>query len=347
MWLPTWWILSPIISVNGIDNLFFKHFIVMNLNRRNILLGFLICLFLIPGLCTDRLRAQELNCKLNIVTTKITSGDKTVFETLQKSLNQFLNGRRWSKFRFQSAERIPCSMTIDVQEYNSSTGQITAYLSVQMQRPCFKSTYSSTLLNIIDKDFSFTYQKNDPIEYNDNSIGTNLTATLAFYAYIILGNYFDSGVPRGGDVFFERANNIVLQAQGLAEKGWKASERNDNNRYYIAENYVNSNYQAIHEVIYRYYRLGMDMMFDDPATARTNILEAMEKLNELKKQRQNLACITLFMTSRSDELVNIFQPAAQEEKQRATDLFNQIDPSNVETYKKIMGSGTQGGMIMR
>lgn len=318
----------------------------MNLKRRDIL-GLLIGVLLGLGLCTSGLSAQELNCKLNIVTTKITSGDKTVFESLQKSLNQFMNGRRWTKFRFQSSERIPCSMTIDVQEYNSGTGQITAYLSVQMQRPCFKSSYSSTLLNIIDKDFSFTYQKNDPIEYNDNSIGTNLTATLAFYAYIILGNYFDSGAPRGGDIFFERANNIVMQAQGFSEKGWKASERNDNNRYRIAENYVNSNYQAIHEVIYRYYRLGMDMMFDDPATARTNILDAMEKLQELKKQRQSLACITLFMASRADELVNIFQPAAQEEKQRATDLFNSIDPSNIETYKKIMGGGSQGATIMR
>lgn len=298
------------------------------------------CVWTGLSLCAGKLSAQELDCKLNIVTTKITSGDKTVFDVLSKALNQFMNGRRWTKIRFQSQERIPCTMTIDVQEYNSSTGQIKAYLSVQLLRPCFKSTYSSTLLNLVDRDFSFQYVKNDPIDYNDNSIGTNLTATLAFYAYIIIGNYFDSFAPRGGDIFYDRANNIVMQAQGFADLGWKASERNDKNRYRIAESYVNSNYQAIHEVLYRYFRLGMDMMFDDPATARGNILDAMTQLNELRKQRSSLPCISIFMESRADELVNIFQPATQEEKQRATDLFTELDASNVTTYRKIMSAST-------
>lgn len=291
-----------------------------------------LCLFLFP----HALRAQELDCKVNVVSTKITSGDKTVFDVLSKALNQFMNGRRWTNIRFQAQEKIPCSMTIDIQEYNSGSGQVKAYLSVQLRRPCFKSTYSSTLLNIIDKDFSFQYVKNDPLDYNDNSIGSNLTATMAFYAYVILGNYFDSFAPRGGSVFYDRANNIVMQAQSLAEQGWRSSERNDKNRYWIAESYNNANYQAIHEVIYRYFRLGMDMMFDDPATARKNILEAMTQLGALKKQKPNLACIQLFMESRADELVNIYQPAAQEEKQKATDLFISLDAANVTTYKKIL-----------
>lgn len=286
------------------------------------------------------LQGQELDCKVNVVSTKITSGDKSVFEVLSKALNQFMNGRRWTNIRFQAQEKIPCSMTIDIQEYNSGNGQVKAYLSVQLLRPCFKSTYSSTLLNVIDRDFSFQYVKNDPLDYNDNSIGSNLTATLAFYAYIILGNYFDSFAPRGGAVFFDRANQIVMQAQSFAEQGWRSSERNDKNRYWISESYNNANYQAIHEVLYRYFRLGMDMMYDDPATARANILQAMEQLAQLRKQRPGLACIQLFMESRADELVNIYQPAAQAEKQEATDLFISLDAANVATYKRILSGNT-------
>ena len=208
---------------------------------------YILWLLLLTGVVIPSLSAQELDCRLSVSTGKITTGDKTVFDDLSKVLNQFVNGRKWTNIRFQAQEKIPCSMTVDIQEYNSGTGQVKAYLSVQLRRPCFKSTYSSTLLNIVDKDFSFRYMKNDPIEYNDNSIGTNLTATLAFYVYIILGNYFDSFAPRGGAVFFERAQNIVLQAQSLSEQGWRASEKNDKNRYWIAENYNNGNYQAIHE----------------------------------------------------------------------------------------------------
>lgn len=297
----------------------------------------LFCCLVILGITTPKLSAQELDCRLSVVSTKITSGDKTVFDVLSKALNQFVNGRKWTNIQFQSQERIPCSMTIDIQEYNQSTGQIKAYLSVQLRRQCFKSTYTSTMLNIIDKDFSFRYIKNDPLEYNDNSIGTNLTATIAFYAYIILGNYMDSGYPRGGESFFERAQNIVMQAQSLNEQGWRPSEKNDKNRYWIAENYNNGNYQAIHEVIYRYFRLGMDMMYDHPDQGRTNILEAVSQLNALKRMRNNLACVQLFLESRADELVNLFQPAPQEERQKAVDLFVEVDPSNVAQYRKIAG----------
>ena len=289
-----------------------------------------------PGIRNEA-RAQELNCTLNVVSTKITSGDKTVFEDLSKALNQFVNTRRWTKMRFQSQERIPCSMTLDIQEYNSNTGQMKAYLSVQLRRPCFKSTYSSTVFNLIDRDLSFRYMKNDPLNYTDNSIGSNLTATMAFYVYIILGNYFDSFAPDGGSIFYTQAQNIVMQAQSFAEEGWRSSERNDNNRYWIADSYNNGNYEAIHEALYRYYRLGMDMMFDDPATARTNILQAMEQIRDLNKRKTGgLACVQLFMESRADELVNIYQPAGQDEKQRATDLFIDIEPSKIDTYKKIM-----------
>lgn len=296
----------------------------------------LLCCLSCVVLASHKASAQELDCRLSVVSTKITTGDKTVFDVLTKALNQFVNGRKWSNIPFQSQERIPCSMTIDIQEYNQGTGQIKAYLSVQLRRPCFKSTYSSTMLNIIDKDFTFRYVKNDPLEYNDNSIGTNLTATIAFYAYIILGNYMDSGYPRGGEVFFERAQNIVMQAQSLNEQGWRPSEKNDRNRYWIAENYNNGNYQAIHEVLYRYFRLGMDMMYDNSDQARVNILQAFTQLNGLKKMRNNLVCVQLFLESRADELVNIFQPAPQEERQKAVDLFVEADPSNVAQYRKIM-----------
>lgn len=293
-------------------------------------------LFLCATLFFSRLSAQELDCRLTVVSTKITSGDKSVFDVLSKALNQFVNGRKWSKIPFQTQERIPCAMTIDIQEYNQGTGQMKAYISVQLRRPCYKSTYSSTMLNIVDKDFSFRYMKNDPLEFGDNSIGTNLTATIAFYAYIILGNYMDSGYPRGGETFFERAQNIVMQAQSLNEQGWRSGEKNDKNRYWIAENYTNGNYQMIHEVIYRYYRLGMDMMYDNPEQARTNILQAITQLNSLKKMRSSLACVQLFMESKSDELVNIFQPAPQAEKQKAVNLFVEVDAANVTQYRKIL-----------
>ncbi|MEG1498272.1 MAG: DUF4835 family protein [Bacteroidales bacterium] len=287
-------------------------------------------------------QGQDLDCTLKINTTKITSaGDKALFTTLEKALMQLVNGRQWSNIKMASQERIPCNITIDVQEWDPNTSQIKAYISVQLRRPVYNASYNTNVLNVLDRDLSFKYAQNDPIEYSDNAITSNLTATIAFYCYVILGNYFDSFAPRAGDVFFNKAQNIVNQAQALGETGWKGRDRNSRNRYWIAENYTNGNYSSIHEIIYEYYRKGLDMMYQDPATARNNIYNALLKIKPLNEMKNGLPCKQLFLEPKVEELINIFTPAKAEEKQKVVDLLIEIDASNIQKYRKILGGNTQ------
>lgn len=290
------------------------------------------------------LTAQELDCKLTVNTantntntdqTALTATGKAALEELERLLLQFVNARKWSNFMFKASERIPCNITIDIQSYNSSTGEGTAYLSVYAGRPVFNSSYSSTLLNIMDRDLRFRYLKGDPIDFTDNSIGDDLSASLAFYAYIILGVYFDSFGSRSGELFFNKARHIVTQAQSLDPKAWQAGSSSTRNRYWIAENFTNGNYAEIHDVLYTYHRQGLDLMYEDENLALENIVESLEILKKLDEKKSNLHIKQLFMEAKVDELVNLFSVYNEEEKQKIVDLLSSIDPSNIVKYRKI------------
>ncbi|MDE7149836.1 MAG: DUF4835 family protein, partial [Bacteroidales bacterium] len=288
------------------------------------------------GVGGSALRAQELNCTFQVVTSKIQSGDKKVFQTLQDALSAFVNGQKWTNLQVGAGEKIPCSMTMEVQERDNTTGTTKAYLTVQARRPVYNASYQTNLLNVVDRDFTFTYSEFDPIEFSDNNISSNLTAVVAYYAYLIIGLYLDSFAPSAGEVCMGKADNVVSLCQSMSETGWKAGERNNRNRYWMIENYMNGNYGAIHQVLYLYHRKGIDLMYGSPAEGRAGILQALAELKALNDTRNGLPCKLLFMEAKSDELVSMFSGAPQDERQKAVELLNSLDPSNAQKYQKIM-----------
>ena len=293
------------------------------------------CLLLFGG---AGLQAQELNCTLQVVSTKVQSGDKKVFETLQDALTAFVNGQKWTNLQVGPGEKIPCSMTMEVQERDYTTGITKAYLTVQARRPVYNASYQTNLLNVVDKDFTFTYNAFDPIEFSDNNISSNLTAVIAYYSYLIIGLYLDSFAPNAGEVCLNKADNVVSMCQGMSEPGWKSGERNNRNRYWMIENYLNGNYGAIHDVLYQYHRKGLDLMYGNPADGRAGVLQAMNALKALNDTRSGLPCKLLFMEAKSDELVSMFSGASQDERQQAVAILNALDPSNAQKYQKILSA---------
>jgi hypothetical protein len=291
-----------------------------------------ICLLIICFACFVG-KAEELDCTLKVTTSaKINIADKKVFEQLERALTLFVNGRKWTTLSFKPGEKIVCNIVIDVQGYDLQRGVMDCYLSVQLRRPVFNSSYSTILFNTIDRDYTFHYTENDPIEYSDENIGTNLTATISYYCYLMLGLYFDSFGYRAGESFFDAARNVVNLAQSFSEKGWRATDNNNRNRYHTIESYTNGNYSAIHEALYVYHRQGLDNMYDNPAAAREGIIEALQTLKGLDEQRTNLPSKLAFIETKSDELINIFKEASPAEKKAASDLLKALDPAGSNKY---------------
>ncbi|MBF1615954.1 MAG: DUF4835 family protein, partial [Prevotella sp.] len=133
------------------------------------------------------LSAQELNAKVTVNHNQIQGTDASVFENLQQTLEQFINTRQWTHYQFQRNERINCNFNITVSKYDPSSNLFTCSALIQANRPVYNAAYSSTLYNNQDGDFNFTFAQFDQIEFNEENIDNQLTALIAYYAYLIIG----------------------------------------------------------------------------------------------------------------------------------------------------------------
>ena len=260
-------------------------------------------------------KAQELNARITINSDKVQSTNKQVFKTLQDALNDFVNNKKWTDATFAMNERIDCSMTLIINEMvsdNSFKGEI----QVQARRPVYNSSYTTTLLNYRDTELSFDYTEFEPLEYTENTLNSNLIATVVFYIYTILGLDFDSFSPKGGTAFFEQAMQIVSLAQAQPTwTGWKAFE-NDRNRHALATALTDNTSELFRDMWYNYHRKGLDEMAANPDRGRTTIIGLLPVLEQVKSARPTSPLLQMFADSKLDEVVLIYSKATTQEKQK-------------------------------
>ena len=301
---------------------------------------FIIFLLVLVFVNVCALRAQELQAKISVNSSRIGSQiDKKVFQTLQNALNTFLNNRKWTGETFQSNEKIVCNFLLNIAEV-STDNVYKASLTIQAARPVYNSGYDSPLVNFIDDAVIFRYVEFQPIEFNESRVSgsdpliSNLTALLAYYVDIILGMNFDSFALRGGDPYFQKAQNIVTNAPDSRDiTGWRNFD-GQRNRYWLADNLTNSKYAILHDAIYSYYRLGMDNMYDNETEARTAVMNTLNFLNNINTDNPNTMGVQFFLLGRARELIGVFKKAAPDEKSRAAELLSKMDISNANNYKQ-------------
>jgi hypothetical protein len=295
---------------------------------------------LLLGAIVSRAHAQELQANVAVVANRLPSTvDHKQFQTLQAALYNFINGRKWSNEAFQNNEKIVCNFLIDISS-SGDNNTFQAILTVQAGRPVYNSTYQSALVNFRDENFSFRYVEYQQLDFNENRVqgsepfAANLTAEIAYYAYIILGLDFDSFSLRGGDPYFQKALNIVNNAPDSREiSGWKAFD-GVRNRYWLIENLTNNHYTLVHDAYYSYFRSGLDQLYDKESDGRAGILNALNMLNTVNTETPNTMIIQFFFQGKATELSKIFQKAAPDEKARAVDLLVRLDVSNANKYKQ-------------
>lgn len=278
--------------------------------------------------------AQELNCQVQVVSPQIQgTTEKRIFENLQKAVFEFMNYTKWTNDIFSPEERINCSMFINITE-KISTDEYKATLQIQSTRAVFKSSYNTVLLNHNDADFQFRYIEFQPMDFSINQHMGNLTSVLAYYAYVVLAMDYDSYSLEGGTPWWQKAQTIVANAQNSVEKGWKSSE-STKNRYWLVENMLQPLYEPLRTCIYKYHRLGFDVMFQDVAAGRAAVLEALQGLEAIHNQRPLSFPLQIFFNAKSDEIVKLFSGGLQEEKAKVVPLLQKIDPGHGIVYQNI------------
>lgn len=306
-----------------------------------------IILFCLLFLTFQTLVGQEFKVSVSVSATQIQGTDKEIYTTIQTALNDYINQKQWTNFHYEDVEKIEGSITINVKT-RSTQEDFQGDLFVQLRRPVYGSTYTTTMLNTQEKDFAFKYIEGQNMEFDENNYTNNLLSTIAFYLNYFLALDGDSFAMNGGERYFQTCQNIVSAAQRSANKGWKRAESGNNNKYWMIENYTNSTYRLMHSVWYKYHRLGLDMLSgDDQTTARNNILQAIKDLRSVNMEKSGLICVRQFLEAKTDELVNIYKTAPSNEQTEIINIMKEINPTQATKFEQMNQTSTSSTTTTR
>jgi hypothetical protein len=297
--------------------------------------SFLFLSVLLTGLAASNAVAQELNCIVTInVGPKVQTTDRTVFTDMKNAFQQFLNTRKWTNDNYLPHEKINCSILININDM-PAIGIFSASVQVQAARPVYNTNYNSLIFNFADRDWEFDYLESQPLEFNDNTFTSNITSLLAFYAYVILGMDYDTYSELGGTPHFQKALQVVNNAQSSNRPGWQ-SVGSIRNRYWLIENIINTQFTDIRKASYSYHRLGLDTFDKDADASREVILKGLMDIKKARDINPNAILIIAFFDTKGRELANIYSEGELPVRREVYDLITTMDPSNRSSYEKII-----------
>jgi len=302
-------------------------------NRISLFLSFLLALA-----CWTNGHAQELKAEVTVSTPKLQTTDPAVFKTLEKDLKDFLNQERWTNDEYKPHERIDCNFSVNI------TGELggnsfSADIAIKAIRPVYGTEYRTVLINHVDRDIIFNYQEFQPFQNGTEFFRDNLSAVFSFYSQWILGLDAESFTPGGGDPFFRVAQNIINQvptAVSEADKGWQSLNRKTT-RYWILENLLSPRFTSFREAWYNYHRKSLDIMYANPEQALATMVEALKEVEKTNVAYPNSIGIIMFISTKSEEIVDIMKNANRTQKSTVYDIMRKLDPANSGKYNVIRG----------
>ena len=282
------------------------------------------------------INGQELSAKVNINHQQIQGTDNAIFEELKGKLEELMNTQQWTPLKFLEQERISCSFNITVKEYKREEGIWVCSCMIQANRPVYNSSYTTTVFQFQDNDFTFVYNQFDNLNYNEEIIDNQLLALFAYYSYLIIGMDLDSFSPKGGSDVLNRCLNLTNNAQNLDYPGWKAYDSNKN-RFAIINDYMEGAMEPFRLLQYDYYRKGLDEMANNAERGRTEISTAItENLQKAHKDRSTSMLPQIWTDYKKDELANIYKgKGTSKEKEQVYDVLFSINPSQSNSWDKI------------
>lgn len=280
--------------------------------------------------------SQELNCRVVINDRQIQSTERAIFKEMETAFAQFMNDRKWTDDEFERDEKINCNLIITL-ESQPSIGFYTATVQVLSARPIYGASYETVLFNFADRDWSFEYNQSQPLDYNDNTLISNITSLLAYYAYMILGYDYDSFENLGGDQYFNLAQQVVNNAQQSGFAGWNQFN-SVRNRYWLVENVLNPQMKPFRTGLYEYHRKGLDSFTDQPEESRKTIATVIKEIQNINKIKPRAIFTISFLDAKYNEIINIFSDGDLTTRRNVYNIMKEVDPSRGGEYDKIIGN---------
>ena len=293
-------------------------------------------LFCLLSIFSQAAFTQELNIRVQVTAPTIPNINKKTVELIQTTIRDFMNNNKWSNETYLPQERIECNLVLTITAWDGGSGY-KAESQIQTSRPVYGTSYNSTLLNLSDKDFDFSYNEGQPVDISDQNYISNLSSLLSYYAYTIIGLDKDSFSKLGGTPYFLKAQNILNVAQASGNSGWKAYD-GLRNRYWMNENLLNKNFQDLRVFIYNYHANALDHMQENSSKAAKTLLSFLPELKQMDKQKLGSIFPNVYFATKADEIVNILSLGDAQNKIEAYNLLSDIDPANINKYEGLKKS---------
>ncbi|MFW0717120.1 DUF4835 family protein [Pedobacter sp. N23S346] len=277
-----------------------------------------------------KLQAQELNARVTLLAPQVSNISKPTLDALQRTIRDFLSNNKFSTENYKPTERIDCSFIITINSWDGGSGY-TAEAQIQSSRPVFNSSYNSTLLNMSDKNFDFSYNDGATIDFSDQNYISNISALLSYYAYTIIGMDKDSFAKMGGTTYYKKAQNIINLAQASGNAGWKAAD-GLRNRFWFNENVLNPVFSELRAFIYSYHLNGLDLLTDNDKGLK-QIVDALPALQQMDKQKLGSIFPNVYFASKAEEVTNVLSKLNTQERLKAYNMLAEIDPANIGKYE--------------
>ena len=287
---------------------------------------------LLTFLLTQQLTAQIIDCQFVVNADLVNQTNQQIFETLQQSLNEFINAKAWTDDNVDNKEKVKCSMVLNLTAYNGA--QFEGTLQVQVERPVYQTNYNSPVFNFLDKDVVFTYQEYQPLFYNPATYESNLISLISFYVFVALGVEADSFALRSGTPYFKEAQQILTLAQQNNLKGWNQAD-GTRNRFWLIDTLNSNTFREYRNALYNYHRRGMDQMATNPREAKQAIMLSLNEFNALFNRRPNALLIQTFFDAKADEIVDIFSAGPEVDFSDTLATLNKVAPFFGPQWKQI------------
>jgi FMN-dependent NADH-azoreductase len=281
--------------------------------------------------------SQIFNCEVQVIapTLQNNPANEEIFSSLKNAMIEYINfGYNWTNDKFEQHEQIDVSFLLTL---NSKSGNdFSGKLQITSQRPVFNSDYKSLLMSYIDKNVTFKYIRNSPIQYFEGQHVDNLADILAYYIYMILVYDYDSFSMEGGTPYFNKADQILSICQSASEPGWKAPDGDgSNNRFWLIQNALQPQFTSLRKTFYNYHISGLDQCYINRDTCIKEITSSVNDLLEIHKSRPSSLNMQLFFNAKYEELIKIYLPTSPSERNKIYNLVSQLDPSRIKAYNKL------------
>lgn len=259
--------------------------------------------------------AQSISVTVDLELNALPDEKREKLQGFKQILEDYLNNFKWTKDEFLGEFSI--SWTLLLQDISVS----------------YQDRYKAQILvsnksdvQYTDRRCRFAYQKGEIPVHPDNN-WDSLTSLLDFYMNIIIAEEIDKFGRFLGTPYIEKAKVIADQARfGLGQfiEGWDL-------RVELIDNLLSDktkNYREMKD----FYFYGLYFAKEDPAKSRTYIKEAINMLQEIKKNEDpKFKRCEKFLEAHHIEIVELFKDS------KDTEVFEKmikLDPDRANIYRE-------------